>query len=171
MAGNPRRPPSSWCVTSPVYCWLLAFVTALAVLQVAKPGSYQHVVCHMFSENMLLNGTVSQQVLSVHFYSIQQMCVMQGLLFRGHNLAIVEQRVACTFTRTRTSHHTSSACRPSITQWAVGLLAIGIIVQFFWKRQAGITSANFPGELQKAARVNSKYASAVSDPMLCCIFV
>ena len=81
----------------------------------------------------------------------------------------LRQRVAGIFTIT--SHHTSFACRPSNTQWAVGLLAIGIIVQFFWKRQKGITSANFPGELQKAPQVNCQYASAVNGYVLCCIFV
>ena len=88
----------------------MAFVIALAVLQVAKPGSYLHVVCHMFSENMLPNGTVNQQVLSVHFYSMQQICVMQGLLFiEATTLQSLNRELrALSHAHHITSHHITS---------------------------------------------------------------
>ncbi len=66
MAGNPRRPPSSWCVTSLGYCCLIASAVTLAVLQVAEPGSCLHAVCQTYCENNLPNGTVNQQVLGIY---------------------------------------------------------------------------------------------------------
>ncbi|KAL0046581.1 hypothetical protein WJX82_004436 [Trebouxia sp. C0006] len=55
---------------------------------------------------------------------------------------------------------------PSITQWAVGLLAIGIIVQFFWKRQKGIISANFPEMVQYSSGIRGDRHHLIDVPLL-----
>ena len=88
MAGNPRRRPSSWCASSLSYCCLIAFAVILAAI------CMQYATC-LLAQNILPNDTVHQQVLSLHFCSMQHMCVLQEVLFRGHNLAALEHHNLC----------------------------------------------------------------------------
>ncbi|KAL0020996.1 hypothetical protein WJX77_005136 [Trebouxia sp. C0004] len=54
---------------------------------------------------------------------------------------------------------------PSVTQWAVGLLVIGIIVQFFWKRQTGLASANFPEMMQYSSGIRGDRHHLIDVPL------
>ncbi|KAL0019977.1 hypothetical protein WJX79_004684 [Trebouxia sp. C0005] len=55
---------------------------------------------------------------------------------------------------------------PSITQWAVGLLAIGIAVQFFWNRQSGSSSGNFPEMMQYSSGIRGDRHHLIGVPLL-----